>query len=324
VSALRGGRRETCVDVGEPLPGNPVVAAPGASYTALEINVPPPNAGPERSSTHSSSELLRIFLRFGDHDVEVVAGETVLGRGPKSTVVLDDALVSRTHAKIVVERGVVTLEDLGSANGVLVNGERLDGKRTLVSGDRVVLGQQSFMVLIQAGPMRSEPRSLARTLTGARDSNPAEPDRIGPTRRGDALELLCGVAEKVLALGRGDEAERILSSYFRNMLQTARSRGELDPVAAEKAVTYAVRIAEVTGKGAWIDYAFDMYAVPRRPLPVAVVERLYEVVRKVTPVSGNAFRQYLLALRSAEPEMGVAERFLIRRIEGLESLVSPR
>jgi pSer/pThr/pTyr-binding forkhead associated (FHA) protein len=286
----------------------------------------PNNASSERFSTPSSNELVRIFLRFGDHDVELIAGETILGRGPKSTVVLDDALVSRTHAKIFVERGLVTIEDLGSANGVLVNGERLDKKRTLVSGDRVVLGQQSFMVLIQAGPVRSEPRNLANTMTGPRprDSAPAEPDRIGPTRRGDALELLCGVAEKVLALGRGDEAERILSSYFRNMLQTARSRGETDPVAMEKAVTYAVRIAEATGKGAWIDYTFDMYAVPRRPLPAAVIERLYEVVRKVSPVSGNAYRQYLLALRSAEPEMGLAERFLVRRIEGLESFVSSR
>jgi hypothetical protein len=269
---------------------------------------------------------VRVYLRFGDHDIELNQGDTVLGRGPKNTVVLDDALVSRTHAKIVVQGDVITIEDLGSANGVLLNGERIDRKRALTSGDRVVLGQQSFTLSVQsAGVSRTEARVFARTLTNtAMDTGLVEADRISPTRRGDALDLLCGVADKMLALGRGDEAERILSSYLRNMLQVARARGDVDPRSMEKAVTYAVRIAEVSGKGAWIDYAFDTYAVVRRPLPAPLVEKLYDVVRKAAPLSANAFRQYLLALRSAEAEMGPADRFLVRRIEGLETLVAPR
>jgi pSer/pThr/pTyr-binding forkhead associated (FHA) protein len=268
---------------------------------------------------------VRIYLRFGDHDIELAQGDTVLGRGPKNTVVLDDALVSRSHAKIVVQGDVVTIEDLGSANGVLVNGERIDKKRALTSGDRVVLGQQSFTLSVQSASVsRTEARVFARTLSGTAMDSVSEPDRISPTRRGDALDLLCGVADKMLALGRGDEAERILSSYLRNMLQVARARGDVDPRAREKAVTYAVRIAEVSGKGAWVDYAFDTYAVVRRPLPAALIEKLYDVVRRASPLSANAFRQYLLALRSAEAEMGPADRFLVRRIEGLETLVAPR
>ncbi len=277
------------------------------------------------SAPPSSGESTRVYLRFGDHDIELAPGETVLGRGPKNTVVLDDALVSRTHAKIVVQKNAVTIEDLGSANGVLVNGERIEQKRTLVNGDRVVMGHQSFTVSIQSASVsRADARVFARTLSNASTDSSPEPDRIGPTRRGDALDLLCGVADKMLALGRGDEAERILSSYLRNMLQGARARGDVDPRATEKAVTYAVRIAEVSGKGAWVDYAFDTYAVLRRPLPAPLVEKLYEVVRKAAPLSANAFRQYLLALRSAEAEMGPADRFLVRRIEGLETLVAPR
>lgn len=281
----------------------------------------------KRSGTENAyaNESARIFLRFGDHDVELSSGDTILGRGPKSTVVLDDPLVSRTHAKISVAHGQVTIEDLGSANGVLVNGTAVEKQQTLSNGDRIVVGHQSFTLLVQAGSsVRGEPRHYARTLNGARDSIPGDSDRIGPTRRGDALELLGGVADKVLALGRGDEAERILSSYLRNLLQMARGRGEVDLLATEKAVTYAVRIAEVTGKGAWVDYAFDMYAVHRRPLPVGIVERLYEIVRKLSPISVSAYRQYLLALRSAEAEMGPADRFVVRRIEGLESLFAPR
>ena len=287
----------------------------------------PTNASsPSLSAPPSSGESQRVYLRFGDHDIELSPGDTTLGRGPKNTVVLDDALVSRNHAKMNVQKGVITIEDLRSANGVLVNGERIEQTRTLSNGDRVVLGQQSFTISVQSAAVsRTEARPLARTLSNAPiESFIGESDRISPTRRGDALELLCGVADKMLALGRGDEAERILSSYLRNMLQVARARGDVDLRATEKAVTYAIRIAEVSGKGGWVDYAFDTYAVLRRPLPAALIEKLYEVVRKASPLSANAFRQYLLALRSAEAEMGPADRFLMRRIEGLETIVAPR
>src|SRR5262249_11336946 len=165
-------------------------------------------------------------------------------------IVLDDPLVSRTHARLVVNRGAVTIEDLKSANGVLVNGEALVRARVLQSGDRVVIGQQSFLLVL--GPKGDAPataeRRTARTLSNLRDFSVTETERSEATRKGDALELLGGVAEKVLALGRGDEAERILSSYLRNLLQNARVGGELELVVAEKAATYAVRIAEVTGK----------------------------------------------------------------------------
>ncbi len=268
----------------------------------------------------------RVSLRFGEHDVEVGQGETLIGRSPKCQLVLDDPLVSRTHARLVVQRGTVSVEDLGSANGVLVNGERLLRTRTLASGDRLNIGQQSFELFVRVAESDAprDRRFQARTLSGFKLEEPevrfADSERSEATRKSDALDLLVGVAEKVLALGRGDEAERILSSYLRNLLQVARARGEIDPVLAEKAVTYAVRLAEATSKGAWVDYAFELYSVAKRPLPAAAVERLYESLRKFSAVSVNVYRQYLAVLRSVETEFGPAERFLLRRVEGLESL----
>jgi hypothetical protein len=266
-----------------------------------------------------------VWLRFGEHDVEVAPGETLIGRSPKCQLVLDDGLVSRHHARLVSNQGTVLLEDMGSANGVLVNGDRLTRATVLKSGDRIAIGQQTFQLFIagRASAPRREPRFGARTLSGEesfRVDQAAESDRSEATRKGDALELLAGVADKVLTLGRGDEAERILSSYLRNLLQVARTRGEVEAAVAEKAVTYAVRIAEATGKGAWIDYAFDLYGVVKRPLPAPVIERLYESLRKLSPVSVNVYRQYLAVLRSVEGGFGPADRFLLRRVEGLEAL----
>lgn len=277
------------------------------------------------SGTQAPPSTPRVWLRFGEHEIELAQGETILGRSPKCQIVLDDPLVSRSHARLVLNRGTVTVEDLGSANGVLVNGERLVRPRVVAAGDRVTIGQQTFQLFTQVSTVepRREFRLAARTLTGQpavlADSR-ADAERSEATRKGDAFDLLVGVVEKVFALGRGDEAERILSSYLRNLLQTAKARAEVDPELAEKAVTYAVRIAQATGKGAWIDYTFELYSVAKRPLPAPIIERLYESLRKLSPVSVTVFRQYLSVLKAVEPELGPADRFLMRRIEGLEAL----
>jgi len=219
---------------------------------------------------------------------------------------------------------LIAIEDLKSQNGVLVNGEPMLRSCVLVSGDRVIVGQQSFVVFVavKAEPPlpSSEERRVAPTLSDLRTFSAMEVERSESTRKGDALDLLGSVAEKVLALGRGDEAERIMSSYLRNLLKTARINGEVDPIVAEKAATYAVRRAEATGKGTWVDYTFELYGIVRRPVPGHIVDHLYGSLRKTSAPSINVFREYLSVLRAAGPKLGPSDRFLMRRIEGLEAL----
>ncbi|MEA3409854.1 MAG: SpoIIE family protein phosphatase [Candidatus Eisenbacteria bacterium] len=62
-------------------------------------------------------------------------GEQIVGRAATSHVRLPDSSVSRTHAKIVLEDGRVTLTDLGSSNGTFVNGAPLTQPRELELGD---------------------------------------------------------------------------------------------------------------------------------------------------------------------------------------------
>lgn len=279
-----------------------------------------------RPSTPGAS-WARVWLRFGDHDVELAQGETIIGRSPRCQLVIDDALVSRSHARITVSRGTVTIEDLGSANGVIVNGERLQRARALTSGDQILLGKQSLLLLVSQStePPQSQ-RMHARTISSlpVPESSPAaratEPEKSEATRKGEAIDLIGSVVEKMLSLGRGDEAERMIATYLRNLLQVAKMRSEVDLRVAEKAANYAVLIAIATGKGTWVDYAFELYAVVKRPLPAPVIDRLYESLRKLSPVSANGFRQYLAVLRAEEAQFGPSERFLLRRIEGIEAL----
>lgn len=75
-------------------------------------------------------------------------GVTTIGRAPENDVVIGDAMASRHHARITLEKGKCTLTDLGSANGTFVNGERLDGSKRLVPGDVVgIAGGDDFRLL---------------------------------------------------------------------------------------------------------------------------------------------------------------------------------
>ena len=68
-------------------------------------------------------------------------GGALVGRSRDCDIVLSDANVSRRHAEVRPgAAGVWTIADLGSTNGVLVNGRRIDGMEELRPGDRVALG----------------------------------------------------------------------------------------------------------------------------------------------------------------------------------------
>jgi len=74
--------------------------------------------------------------------VELSALPFTVGRARDCTCVLDDAGISRVHARCVKEGQSLYLEDAGSTNGTFVNGRRLRGgeRHRLRGGDVVTLG----------------------------------------------------------------------------------------------------------------------------------------------------------------------------------------
>jgi diguanylate cyclase (GGDEF)-like protein len=71
-------------------------------------------------------------------------GECVIGRGTAATIRLGDDGISRRHAKIVVSGNAVKIEDLGSANGTLVNGALIQ-QSALRDGDKIQLGSTTIL-----------------------------------------------------------------------------------------------------------------------------------------------------------------------------------
>lgn len=112
---------------------------------------------------HGEGPLSQFRLRYGDRELVLSVGDFVIGRSPDCGLALDDALVSRQHAVIRVKESTLSIEDLGSANGVLVNGTRITRPTELWDRDRIQIGHQRIEV-VDADVRRA--RAAVPTLRG--------------------------------------------------------------------------------------------------------------------------------------------------------------
>jgi pSer/pThr/pTyr-binding forkhead associated (FHA) protein len=279
-------------------------------------------------------------LRYQAHDIELPLGEFLIGRSAECQLALDDPLVSRKHAAIRVTKDGVSVEDLGSRNGVLVNGARIDAATPIGNDDRVSIGGQELRVFLADDKLDASVREQYRRhtqtlgmgvseldvqLAAAAVATPAPPPDTTATSRGiQSFQLLGGVADKALALGRAEEAERILQSLLLEIVGRARKGEPMEGNVTEQAARYAARLAGATGKASWIEYVFDLYTALRRPAPAAIVDELYTMVRKVKSLEAKGLRAYLAVLREIQSSLGPAERFVVQRIEGLERLIAAK
>lgn len=69
-----------------------------------------------------------------------VVTEATIGRSPSCEIQVDDDQMSRKHARFFLREAQVWVRDLGSRNGTLVNGQRVEGEALLLPGDRVQVG----------------------------------------------------------------------------------------------------------------------------------------------------------------------------------------
>ena len=280
-----------------------------------------------------------VRLRYLAHDLEVPMGQFLIGRTSDCQLSLDDPLVSRRHAVLSVQPDGVFIEDLGSRNGVFHNGAKVEGRARVGDGDTVRIGSQELF-LSGIGDVPSAPPSFSRNPLTATMQDIRIPDltavtagddendpptgvvavqvvAVEPDKRVHALNLIGGLADKALALGRADEAERILQRALAEALVKAQKK-ELSADFAEKAAFYAARLAAGTGKGTWVTYVFELYATLRALMPGRLVDELYAVMRKVKSIDRVMLRAYLTCIREIAHGFGPAERFVQQRIEGFE------
>lgn len=85
----------------------------------------------------------------------VPGSEATIGRALDATIRLQDDGVSRRHAKITLADGEVSVQDLNSANGTLVNGQRID-RAALRDGDKIQVGSTTILKFTYADRLEED------------------------------------------------------------------------------------------------------------------------------------------------------------------------
>jgi predicted component of type VI protein secretion system len=74
------------------------------------------------------------------------AQEVTIGRDAVNTIAINDAEISRRHARMELRGSAYVIQDLGSTNGTFVNGKRISGMQVLNPGDSVSFGEGIVLV----------------------------------------------------------------------------------------------------------------------------------------------------------------------------------
>jgi EmrB/QacA subfamily drug resistance transporter len=125
---------------------------------------PPPDRAPTYSPSGADGDL-RILSGPGvGTEVPVSGGSATIGREPECDLQVLDSEVSRRHAKITIRDGSALIDDLHSANGTYVNGERIVSQYRLAPGDHIEIGEATIALtspVFQGSAIRTLPPQVS-------------------------------------------------------------------------------------------------------------------------------------------------------------------
>ena len=109
------------------------------------------------------AKIVALTGRHTGQEYPLVRERLTLGRGPGVDLVLDNQAISRQHAAIEFVDGTFQVRDLGSTNGLLVNGRPVE-VAPIDNGDRFELGGQCFQLVVEC--REEEPETYELTVDG--------------------------------------------------------------------------------------------------------------------------------------------------------------
>ncbi|MBC7976704.1 MAG: sigma 54-interacting transcriptional regulator [Myxococcales bacterium] len=147
------------------------------------------------------------------------SGDVVIGRSESANLRIDDASVSRQHARLVIDGDGVTLIDLGSHNGTFVNKARVSGRRVLQPDDVITIHKTTLILHTAGVPTKSPPaehvaaegsvRAGPGVTLGARRVIVADPAVV---RIYDLIERLAPVDLPVLITGETGSGKELVAT----------------------------------------------------------------------------------------------------------------
>lgn len=293
--------------------------------------------------------MAHFKLRYANTELELPPGEFVIGRSSQCHLTIDDALVSRRHARIVLDKGSLVIEDLGSRNGYRINGVETRERTTLRHLDRVRIGNQDLVVVDEsAESARPKGASVCRICGAAVSSGdrqcgvcgavvaaqgrqehatvelqlPAEFRRGGSDapRQPSAFALVGSIASKALAMGRIEEAERMIGQLLEDVGQRLAQSDAPDAALLKESLDFALKLAEGPNGAKWITWILGIHTRLKRLPDGELVDALHELVRRVRYTDVRAVAR-LIEVVGANPRLTAGERFVVKRLETLQRVV---
>ncbi len=226
----------------------------------------------------------RYRLRFLLQEIDLPPGETILGRSASCHVTIEDPLVSRQHAAIIVEANGAKIRDMGSRNGLTVNARAIAGPTELKDGDRIRIGTQEMVFCA----VRSQSRSgvgpgtrptgfmchcahcglpypaelLLCPACGSRERMDEDTISgiVGENDKNWTLELLVDVLDKAVSLERWDDVQRMLARSKANVEERLRTNAGLEMEHLDRLAEAAAALAKERREAEWGRWILAVYA----------------------------------------------------------------
>jgi hypothetical protein len=248
--------------------------------------------------------LARYRLRFLLQEFDLPRGATILGRSSDCHVTIEDPLVSRHHARIVLEGDRAVVYDLNSRNGVKVNGAPVKDPVELKDGDRIRIGTQELVFCrVDAVPTRAassaKTTGFLRHCARCRMPYPQEAGacpNCGATEALDeetlsgqfgaaaqqiwSVQLFLEVLERALSLSRWEDVNRILR---RATVQVEERIVRGDPIDSPQLSKLAIGAATASlalNDPTWGLWVAQVYRRVPMVVPEDVVAKIAELIAR--------------------------------------------
>jgi hypothetical protein len=283
--------------------------------------------------------VARYRLRFVLQEFDLPRGVTVIGRSLECHLTIEDPLVSRRHARISVADGGAQIEDLGSRNGVKVNGAAIKQATTLRNGDRLRIGTQElvFSRVDETGRAHSRTTGQLRLCANCRQPYPREmlacpqceateqtdDETLTATGSGSShrwtMQLFVEALERALRLGRVVDAEQLARRATTQVDELVATGAAVDVEGLSALSIQVVATTAATGDPAWAVWVTDVYGrcrqIPPHPVvgaladaslthPAALRDAIADLLDRLRPTADRASREELDGLTRLEQMSG--------------------
>lgn len=287
--------------------------------------------------------MARYRLRFLLQEFDLPRGATILGRSSDCHVTIEDPLVSRHHARIVLEGDRAVVYDLNSRNGVKVNGAAVKDPVELKDGDRLRIGTQELVFCrVEAAPAQASAKTTGflRHCARCRMPYPQEAGACpscGATEALDeetlsgqfgaaaqqiwSVQLFLEVLERALTLERFDDVNRILRRATVQVEERIVRGDPIDAAQLAKLAHGAARASIALNDSTWAVWVAQVYRRVPLVMPEDVVHKLGELVSAFPHDMADPVNQ--LANHARTVPSSPAEGPAIAALERVRASVAP-